>query len=270
LKEAIRVFTREKNSPFQIEMAGKSWCDGSYTITRKQSNVWVIEYIQAGKGTVEVTDTEKRVCYPEKGDVYLLPPGKRHHYYSDAQEPWEKIFVNFKGPVADRLAECYGIEEMLHFSGVEYLESSFCEIFTNVEDKELEEEEVVRRIELMLHDIFRSLGRKNAVKRAESEEISQVMRYLDANVGRLVSIGEMAELIYRSPDYLIKHFRAETGMTPYRYLMKRKMQVAEKLLRDTALPVGEVAAQLGYDDAHYFSGLFKKERGVSPLKYRRG
>ena len=47
------------------------------------------------------------------------------------------------------------------------------------------------------------------------------------------------------------------------------MSIAEKLLRDTALPVKEVAVQLGYEDAHYFSGLFKKEKGVSPVRFRK-
>ncbi len=47
------------------------------------------------------------------------------------------------------------------------------------------------------------------------------------------------------------------------------MSIAERLLRDTVLPVKEVATQLGYEDAHYFSGLFKKEKGVSPAAFRK-
>ena len=270
MREQIKVFTQEKNRAFQIEIAGKSWCDGTYMITRPLSRIWVLEYILSGKGTVEVTDHAKRTYEPKAGDVYLLPPGKRHHYYADAQEPWEKIFVNFSGTVADGLAQAYGIDETVYFPMASETEDLFREMDELLNEEGLEEAQVARRMELLIHDVFRSLGRRQAVQRQESEEIETVIKYLDAHVDSLVSIGELSDLIYRSPDYLIKHFKAEVGVTPYRYLMKRKIQVAEKLLKDTALPVGEIAARLGYEDAHYFSGLFKKEKGVSPITYRRG
>ena len=89
-------------------------------------------------------------------------------------------------------------------------------------------------------------------------------------MGQIVTIKELSDLIYRSPDYSIKHFKAEVGITPYQYLLKRKMSIAKRLLRDTALPIREVALQLGYEDAHYFSGLFKKETGMPQGRFRRG
>lgn len=268
-KEEIRYFTADKGEPFGIELAGKSWCDGSYMIARENPDIWVLEYIIAGQGTVRVDGIRREKYYPGAGDVYLLPAGRRHSYFSDARDPWVKLFVNCRGPVVDGLADAYGLTDQILFHNMQHLEGKFQKIYAMVEDRTLAEGEVTAETELLIHDIFRQLGEQSRKEREETEEIRVIRQYLDTNVGQIVSVQEIADLVYRSPDYVIKHFKAEVGVTPYQYLLKKKMQIAERLLRDTVMPVGEVAMQLGYSDAHYFSGLFKKEKGMAPGKFRK-
>lgn len=269
LKEYFRVFTQEKGEPFIIEISGKSWCDGTYLINRKNAKIWVVEYILSGCGTVRDTAEPGLEYYPQADDVYLLEAGKDHYYFSDAEEPWEKIFVNFSGPVAEGLADAYGLSGKIFYQGMSELKPEFLAIYEMMTNEELPERYILEQVEMIIHKIFRVLGQYSREWQQESGEIQRVRRYLDEHVGQLVSIQELAESIYRSPDYLIKHFKKEVGMTPYQYLLKRKMVVAERLLRDTMLPVKEVAEHLGYEDAHYFSGLFKKEKGVSPKQFRK-
>lgn len=271
MREEIRWFAASKGAPCEVEMIGKSWCDGSYRIARNvdRANVWVLEYILSGKGTIQNAGSSDQVYYPEAGDIYLLPAGNKQLYYSDEKDPWIKIFVNCRGPVVEGLADAYGISEKILFTGMSDLSVKFQEIYDLMNAQNLTEELILARLEMIIHEIFRELGRRNQQMREEAEEIRKVKRYLESHVGQIVTIQEMSGLIFRSQDYLIKHFKEETGMTPYQYLLKRKMQIAERLLRDTAMPIGEVAAQLGYADAHYFSGLFKKERGISPRQFRR-
>ena len=64
-----------------IEMAGKSWCDGTYLINRKNSKIWVIEYIISGKGTVKDIENPEKEYYPQADDIYLLSAGKNHFYF---------------------------------------------------------------------------------------------------------------------------------------------------------------------------------------------
>lgn len=267
MKEYIRYFAADQGAPFCIEIAGKSWCDGSYRIYRERSPIWVLEYIEAGRGTVEIRGQKYT---PQTGDVYLLPAGARQLYFSDAREPWIKIFVNCRGAVVDGLADAYGLGGRILYQNVER-ETADCfrELNALMEDREMPDEQILHRAELIIHDIFRRLGQMSREEKEKCREMRRVKHYLDTHVAELVSIGEMAALIYRSPDYLIRHFKEETGLTPYQYLLKRKLQVAANLLRDTTLSVGEIAMQLGYEDAHYFSGLFKKETGVPPRQYRK-
>ena len=269
MREYIRYFSQTHPSPFLIEIAGKSWCDGSYLIKRPKSRVWVLEYILSGTGTVHC-DAENVDYHPQTGDVYLLSPNQKHLYYSDSSDPWIKLFINMQGPVVEGLAEAYGLTGRIYFPRVSHLQPLFEELYSMMENRELADTLILERTELLIHRIFRALGKKLHEEAHASGEIDQVKQYLNSHVGRIVTIKELSDLIYRSPDYLIKHFKAEVGVTPYQYLLKRKMSIAKRLLRDTALPIREVALQLGYEDAHYFSGLFKKETGWPPGHYRRG
>lgn len=72
-------------------------------------------------------------------------------------------------------------------------------------------------------------------------------------------------------DYLRKLFKRETGVTPHEYLTAMRMQTAEKLLSgDNLYNVSEVAEMCGYCEPLYFSRVFKKTYGVSPLAYAKG
>jgi AraC family transcriptional regulator of arabinose operon len=267
LKEDIRYFLRDEGAPFEIIISGRSWCDGSYRIFRECSEFWVIEYISSGMGSIEING---KVYYPQKGDVYLLPSGSRHCYYSDAKEPWIKTFVNFRGAVADGLASAYHLKGIVLFPGVEQaVAERFFQIYAMMQNRNLEDAYVIFKTEILIHEIFHILGQKIKSSIGISDEMKKIKDYLETHVSVSVTIDELSALIYRSPDYLIRHFREEFGMTPYKYFIEKKMEAAKTMLRDTSLSVKEIGELVGYEDAHYFSNVFRKESGIPPLQYRK-
>ena len=56
---------------------------------------------------------------------------------------------------------------------------------------------------------------------------------------------------------------------PHHFLLQCRLQKAEAMLADNALRIGEIAARCGFQDEFYFSRLFKKYHGMSPLNYRK-
>lgn len=63
-------------------------------------------------------------------------------------------------------------------------------------------------------------------------------------------------------------FRKQTGQTPWRFALDRKLERARELLLGSALSVKEIAAQLGFNNPDYFAKLFKRSTGVTPNRYR--
>ena len=245
-----------------VELAGKSWCDGSYRIERPCSQVWVVEQVLEGEGTILV---DGRRFTARAGDLYLLPAGRQHCYWADPQNPWVKVFVNLEGQLPGELFSVYGLAHQVVFpqSGAE-------ELLCGLYDRLCQEGPgaVMREMPLLLHRICLHLYRQRLP--ALPEEARQLRDYLDRNLHRLVPVAELAASIYRSPDYTNRLFRRCYGITPYAYLLQRKMALACTLLESTALPVSEIAARLGYEDAQYFSGLFRRMQGVTPTGWRRG
>ena len=58
-------------------------------------------------------------------------------------------------------------------------------------------------------------------------------------------------------------------MTPYAYVLGKRIDLSKKLLVDTNLTVKQIADKLCFTDEYYFSNLFKRKVGVSPAAYRR-
>lgn len=100
------------------------------------------------------------------------------------------------------------------------------------------------------------------------EVVAQVQQWLQSNLGAPLSVAQMADTVQLSPRTLNRRFKRATGLTPLSYLQSLRIAGAKDLLRHSNLSVGEIAWQMGLQDVSYFSQLFRRHCGMSPLKYR--
>ena len=106
-------------------------------------------------------------------------------------------------------------------------------------------------------------------REVNAEQIVQkVMIYLRENYSRPVDFASVAEAHAVSAPYLSRLFHEYAGISPSRYLTGYRMEQAKKLLRDSRLSIGEIAARVGYPDPFHFSKAFKNTVGVSPSQFR--
>ncbi len=84
----------------------------------------------------------------------------------------------------------------------------------------------------------------------------------------LVGLDDIAHAADTSTGYLVRQFKSAIGMTPAKYLLEVRMEAARQLLM-TDLNVGEVGHLAGINDPAYFSRVFRRSNGVSPVTYRR-
>jgi AraC-like DNA-binding protein len=83
-----------------------------------------------------------------------------------------------------------------------------------------------------------------------------------------MQVSRLASLINVSSSYYFALFKKETGYAPIDFFIHLRMRRACLLLETTTLSVKEIADALGYDDAFYFSRLFKSVTSMAPTDYR--
>ncbi|HEX9921924.1 MAG TPA: helix-turn-helix domain-containing protein, partial [Anaerolineae bacterium] len=83
-----------------------------------------------------------------------------------------------------------------------------------------------------------------------------------------LSLNDVAAQVNLSPSHFSAVFSRETGETFKEYLTKLRLEKAKELLRMTSLKSFEISAQIGFNDPHYFSHVFKKHTGQSPKTFR--
>ena len=86
--------------------------------------------------------------------------------------------------------------------------------------------------------------------------------------GRRWSVAEMARRCALSRAQFTRRFTAHAGLPPARYLIQARIDRAHELLTGTGMPVGRVAAALGYPDVAYFSRQYKRYTGRVPSSAR--
>lgn len=110
-------------------------------------------------------------------------------------------------------------------------------------------------------------------KGAEEQEtrvIISITKHLQEHMEEDISLAYLAEKFHLSAQYISQLFKNEIGVNFLAYLTNLRMEKAKKLLVTTALPITEVAEQVGYSDYRVFTKVFKKVESMTPSQYRRG
>lgn len=97
----------------------------------------------------------------------------------------------------------------------------------------------------------------------------KVIEYVDHHYREEIRREEIAEKVYLNSDYLSRIFKKETGMSISTYILKKRVEEAQKLLTESNLPINTVALYVGYSNFSYFTKMFKDNTGMAPLEYRR-
>lgn len=118
-------------------------------------------------------------------------------------------------------------------------------------------------------DLYQNLlGRLEEIKNYPSI-IKETKSFIENNYYREeLSLNDAAEYVKISPQHLSRIFKKEMDITFIDYLTNVRIERAAGMLKDDGIKMYEVAESVGYASQHYFSSVFKKVMGVSPVEYR--
>lgn len=96
----------------------------------------------------------------------------------------------------------------------------------------------------------------------------EIVNYLYRHFRERITLDQISQETYFSAAYCESEFRKAYGRSIIHFLIDLRISEAKTLLIETSMPCALIANMVGFDDANYFSRIFKKRIGLSPLQYR--
>jgi AraC family transcriptional regulator len=244
-------------------------CNPDFLVQREKFPFAALELVVEGEGTATLN-----------GRSHALRPGALFHYdhrtrleiRTDPARPMAKYFLCLTGARAAARLRAAGIPE----HGVIHL-AMFAEVQRVWEDL-IHEGRYHRAtagricaalVELLLLKIEDLAGRAVAQGQLAEETFLRCKGAIEAQAGKLGTLQDITRNVGVGPTRLSRLFRRYQGLSPYQYLLHRKMALAAELLMDPTTLVKEAAAQVGFTDQYHFSRCFKKVHRVAPKEFQR-
>ena len=125
-------------------------------------------------------------------------------------------------------------------------------------------------VSTVVEKIFFKLESVESPKQDNSHNIAwKIADFIDKNYFLAITGEEIAKEFYLSFDYANRVFGKIMGISIIKYRNDVRLQHAKALMLATTKPLLEIASEVGFENAHYFSRIFKKEEGISPSEYKK-
>ena len=123
------------------------------------------------------------------------------------------------------------------------------------------------QILIYVSELYITSDNKLSVKRRSmSKRVSEIIQYIDQNLGNTLLLDDLVERFFTSKTSLIQMFKDETLLTPNRYIAVRRIMKSREYILE-GLPINVVCNLVGYNDPSSFTRVFKQVVGCTPKKY---
>ena len=122
-----------------------------------------------------------------------------------------------------------------------------------------------------IDETFSRIATEADARTDDERFLAQLKKTVEQHLGdEDFSVQQLSELMAMDRTVLYRRMQALTQMTPSNYIKSVRMSVAARLLKETSIPVPEIALQTGFSTTKYFNRVFKDEFGITPADYRKG
>jgi AraC-like DNA-binding protein len=247
-------------------------------------------WCKAGRGSIRV-NTETIPMSPN--DFVFLPWGRSMVYQAEEKEPFFVGGIHII-PFHDRHHKV--VYEVAHREGDPFWRSTWRKDVTiptlaGIKRGSLTEATALRHLgeytiqrfsagrrqewesrslaQLLLSALSDFFNPETTISSALPLPLLRMMQFVRNHPHRKLSLVDIARFAERSPSAVGRLFQRHLRMTTVTFIARTKMEFAQQLLSTSVLPVSEVGRRVGIEDPYYFSKLFRKTVGVSPLEHRK-
>ena len=245
----------------QVRFAGPDETALGFWRTREHSDLFALELIRSG--TFEFLQNGKRYpCGP--GDLFLVQIGGDSRMKTTSDYSLKKT-VSLAGSALVPLLNS------LNLAGVDVIrntapeiEEIFDTIFRLLKERP---ETYLHDLSLQAYHLLLTLSER-CEARAYPELLNRMLRWVEGQFDSVITVEGIGRQFGVSSGTVFRLFRTFLKTSPMEYVIGLRMKHARILLLNSELPVKAIADRVGYPNAHYFAGEFRRVTGMSPREYR--
>ncbi len=247
--------------------SGHFFCDKNYHLVRKTFKSILVLYVLGGSFTF--VNSQGRHITAHTGEAVLLDCYQPHEYYTT--EALEFLWVHICGAdsvkLYNEIVKANG--NVINAKDNQLIKKLISRIINSMEaPQRLSEQAISIDIYKLLLELLNPFSQSG--NESKSEYITeQVRSYIFENLSEKLSLAVLSQIAQMSPSHFSRVFKAQTGFSPYDYVLTARLNKAKDLLQKTDLSISQIAEATGFNSESNFIYFFTGNTGVSPTKFRK-
>ncbi len=270
-----------------------NWIKGGKCLFKKGSRHFrhefeVFDLLYVTRGCLYMNEAGTKYAI-EEGHYLMLAPNFEHFGHAPCQNDTEFYWLHFEFPSGYTLQESsitrwsdilledsnytqpaiyqFQIPRFAAIRQREYLEST---LYRLIEMNDLHTPEQALHQQLLFGEFFLQLQKEAMDIPTTSEKVAEkIIAYIHTHFREPIKMGDLARELLLHPDYIGRCMQQALGKSPIQYLNQYRLSRAKTMLTSTNLTIADIAREVGIGDSTYFSKLYRKYEGITPLEFRR-
>lgn len=258
-----------QNIDAMVTTCGYESCAPGHSYGPAVRDCYLIHYVTEGRGVFRTDGKEYRL---EGGEAFFIRPGTLIYYAADRKKPWTYTWIGFQGIKIRQYLERTSLFDAPVFGygedgGMRLCHEKMYEANRLCGNRDLMMNSILYEYLFLLAERFPKRGR--SVKEKGDGYVEEALKYVEANYSRNMSVQDVAGFLNIDRSYLHRLFKGRMGVSLQEYLVSFRLRRACGLLDGTDFSVAAIARSVGYEDALYFSRLFRTRKGCAPSEWRK-
>ncbi|MFE3867914.1 helix-turn-helix domain-containing protein [Flavobacterium sp. LS2P90] len=119
------------------------------------------------------------------------------------------------------------------------------------------------------HKNIDTLRTENPTKEVIPKKVKNLVEFINANIDKKLEVDQLLQVTNWTKRHLTRVFKQFLKTSPYQYILIRKIEKSKALLKETEIPINEIAFELGFQNYSSFYSAFKKLNEDTPNNYRK-
>lgn len=257
-----------KSMFFYVQSLGCLYSNPDYFTDRSNYNTILLVYTLGGKGYLKYRNNNYTL---KKNDIFLIDCIDHQYYTTDTNDLWKLEWIHFNG------IQSRDYIELIYKNSGPVLSL----------DKETIVPVKIRKIHQLyksgdirfdiissccIAEILTELLLQSCHGRPDSEympeTVQKAVSFIEKNCSSPIKLDTISKHACISKYYLSRQFKKYTGYSPHEYIIKQRLSHSKNLLKNSELPVYEIASKSGFQSASHFIKTFSRYENQTPLKFR--